>query len=575
MQHLVRVSQRSVDIAIAANYRLWSLASEAPRLSFEACRALRGRGTALPLDAQLVERLLRLPPAVGDDGYPVHQPHFEHCIGPRATHDEGIAHTGHRLHRREIGADHAATKHRRFLVGGIEHPRQHGVDAEQRPSLEHEPAVHPAREFTDDPIILGILQRDRLQVRRRKRRSSGGKRPVRQGSSARSVPHDALTRVALACRYLPRLRRRENEHLSAGGADAAHRLPVERRRHAAAGELLAVDRIQQRLLGAHLRPVRIELLRDQHGQSRLHALTDLGVLGDDGDDAVRRDADEGVELRSRAWSCRNRLVRLGDAPQVERQEQAAARGETDCQERAPRELSRGDRLTVRAAASSPVARIHGRHVTPPGVIRGQPRRLLDGGADAGVRRAAAEIAAHGLIDVVIGGSGILREQRGRRHHLTRLAVAALHHIELEPRCLHPPSDLGIADALDGHHGCIADARHRSDARSRRHAVEMHRAGAAERHATAEFRALEVELVAQHPEKRRIRFRLDDALSAIHRDRKSHVWLPVRGDAGRTVTDSTPVSYPGSRSGPAGSTARRAALRRGHAHGCAPPPQVYA
>ena len=49
-----------------------------------------------------------------------------------------------------------------------------------------------------------------------------------------------------------------------------------------------------RLLDAHVLPLDVELLGDQHREHRLHALPDLRILGDDRDDAVRRDADERV-----------------------------------------------------------------------------------------------------------------------------------------------------------------------------------------------------------------------------------------------------------------------------------------
>src|SRR5205823_5365619 len=41
-------------------------------------------------------------------------------------------------------------------------------------------------------------------------------------------------------------------------------------------------------------PVHLELLGDDHRQGGLHALADFGLFGNEGDDAVRCDADEGV-----------------------------------------------------------------------------------------------------------------------------------------------------------------------------------------------------------------------------------------------------------------------------------------
>jgi len=63
-----------------------------------------------------------------------------------------------------------------------------------------------------------------------------------------------------------------------------------------AGELLTkLGGIERRLLDAHVSPIDVELLGDDHRQHRLDALADLRVLRHDGDDAVRCDADVGVE----------------------------------------------------------------------------------------------------------------------------------------------------------------------------------------------------------------------------------------------------------------------------------------
>ena len=61
--------------------------------------------------------------------------------------------------------------------------------------------------------------------------------------------------------------------------------------------------------------------------------------------------------------------------------------------------------------------------------------LPDGGADAGVGAAAADVARHGVVDVAVGGMRVGGEERRRGHDLARLAVAALHHVEVEPGLL--------------------------------------------------------------------------------------------------------------------------------------------
>src|SRR5690242_5494162 len=63
------------------------------------------------------------------------------------------------------------------------------------------------------------------------------------------------------------------------------------------------------------------------------------------------------------------------------------------------------------------------------------RRQLDRLADAEIGHAAAEIASHSCIDVLIGRIGIVIEQGGCLHDLSRLAVAALRDLQLDPGSL--------------------------------------------------------------------------------------------------------------------------------------------
>ena len=71
-------------------------------------------------------------------------------------------------------------------------------------------------------------------------------------------------------------------------------------------------------------------------------------------------------------------------------------------------------------------------------------------------------------------------------------------------------DLGRADAVD-----------RRDAGTGGDTVDMHRAGAAQRHAAAEFRAGHAEHVAQHPEERRVAVDIDAVRSSVDFDREGH------------------------------------------------------
>jgi len=73
---------------------------------------------------------------------------------------------------------------------------------------------------------------------------------------------------------------------------------------------------------------------------------------------------------------------------------------------------------------------------------------VDGGANALIGSATTDVC-HRLVDVGIGGLGLLGDQRRRRHQLAGLAVAALEHVDIEPGLLQRLSGLRFADRLDG------------------------------------------------------------------------------------------------------------------------------
>src|SRR5208337_4139796 len=82
--------------------------------------------------------------------------------------------------------------------------------------------------------------------------------------------------------------------------------------------------------------------------------------------------------------------------------------------------------------------------------RPSERCFLDRGADARIGAAATDVAAHRRVDILVGGIRGRRHERGGRHDLARLTIAALRHVELNPGCLQPPSKLLAASLqLDG------------------------------------------------------------------------------------------------------------------------------
>src|SRR5580700_4227651 len=149
---------------------------------------------------------------------------------------------------------------------------------------------------------------------------------------------------------------------------------------------------------------------------------------------------------------------------------------------------------------------------------------LDGAENARIGAAAADVAVHVADDVVAAWILVGRKQSGGLHDLAGLAIAALRHLQIEPGFLQRMVAIG-RQALDG--GDVL-ARHHGDrrlARAHRPAVEMHRAGAAHAGAAAIFRAGELEVLAHHPEQRRLRTGIHSRRFIVDGEGDRHHALP--------------------------------------------------
>src|SRR6516165_5220385 len=138
---------------------------------------------------------------------------------------------------------------------------------------------------------------------------------------------------------------------------------------------------------------------------------------------------------------------------------------------------------------------------------------LDGGGDALIATATADIAAHCAVYVVFGGVLARCEQCGGLHDLASLTIAALRHIERAPSLLHGMVPLRI-EPLDRRHRPARDIVHGGDAGASRRAVDMNGASAAQRHTAAKLCSGKSQFVPQIPEQRHRRIAVERLLLAV-------------------------------------------------------------
>src|SRR6266853_13926 len=127
-------------------------------------------------------------------------------------------------------------------------------------------------------------------------------------------------------------------------------------------------------------------------------------------------------------------------------------------------------------------------------LRGEVDRF----ADTYIGSTAADVAAHGIIDVGIARMWIACQERRSRHDLSGLAVAALDDLMVKPGFLDLGACRRVTDRLDCRDPRFAEAVDAGDAGPCRDAIDMHGARAALRDAAPEFGAGHTEYVSQHP-----------------------------------------------------------------------------
>src|SRR5947209_6229026 len=110
---------------------------------------------------------------------------------------------------------------------------------------------------------------------------------------------------------------------------------------------------------------------------------------------------------------------------------------------------------------------------------------LDGGGDALIAAAAADVAAHRVVDLGLGRVLPRRQQCRGLHDLAGLAVAALRHIQDAPGFLYRVIPIAI-EALDRRHRAAGGVADGCGAGAGGLAVDMDSSGYAQRHPAAIF-----------------------------------------------------------------------------------------
>src|ERR1700694_1188389 len=215
--------------------------------------------------------------------------------------------------------------------------------------------------MADDGEIVGILERDGVEVRHGEFRCVRNKFTVGQEILARAVENATVLGFASVATDVPACRRGRNEHFACRRACPAHRQPGARDAAAAPGPVVINLGIGWRLLDLHTLPIQAQLFRQDHGEWRHDALAHLGLTKNQRDVVVRSYADPGVEWIGSLLFLVRRLIGKSTRREMEANDEGdAARGtglqkittvyDRSIRHGTPREVLRSVRLSANQAA---------------------------------------------------------------------------------------------------------------------------------------------------------------------------------------------------------------------------------
>jgi len=134
--------------------------------------------------------------------------------------------------------------------------------------------------------------------------------------------------------------------------------------------------------------------------------------------------------------------------------------------------------------------------------------------------ATATQVGDGLVDALIGGAGVGQKKTNRCNEDTRLAIAALSHLPLQPGrlkaacCLGDGMILRFSDTFDGHDGAVHGPRF-DLAGPNGTTIDEDGTGTTETAVAAILGSGQTQLFPQSPKERRIRIDGQPPAAAIH------------------------------------------------------------
>src|SRR5215472_9663024 len=149
----------------------------------------------------------------------------------------------------------------------------------------------------------------------------------------------------------------------------------------------------------------------------------------------------------------------------------------------------------------------------PWVMSGSCRGRFDGGRNALIAPASADIAAHGIVDLGFQWVLICRKKCCGLHDLPSLAIAALRHVQSAPSLLHRMVAVAV-EAFNRRHRATTDIANGGDTRAGSLTIDMDRAGAAQCGAAAILGSGEPQFVPQIPKQRHRRVTVERLLLPV-------------------------------------------------------------